>query len=84
MRKRFFGLTLSSFPFALCLVGALLFALSIPAQAQQLKKAARIGYLTLGSGPAEPEVEFKQRLGDYGWVEGQNIAIEFRWAANDT
>ena len=43
----------------------------------------RIGYLTLGSGPAESEAGFKQQLGDLGWVEGKNIAVEFRWAAND-
>jgi putative ABC transport system substrate-binding protein len=66
--------------FTLC---AMLFALSFEAEAQQAKKVPRIGYLTLGSGPAEPEVAFKQLLRDLGWVEGQNIAIEFRWAAND-
>jgi len=43
----------------------------------------RMGYLTLGSGPTETELEFKQRLRDLGWVEGQNIIIEYRWAAND-
>jgi broad specificity phosphatase PhoE len=35
MRKRFFGLTLGPLPFALCSVGALLFALSSPVEAQQ-------------------------------------------------
>ena len=65
-------------------LSALLFAFCSAVRAQQAKKVPRIGYLTLGSGPAEPEVAFKQRLRDYGWVEGQNIAIEFRWAANDT
>jgi putative ABC transport system substrate-binding protein len=62
----------------------MLFALSLPAVAQQPKKTARIGYLTLGSGPAEPEVALKQRLGDLGWIEGQNLTIEYRRAANDT
>jgi len=51
------------------------------AQAQQAKTIPRMGYLTLGSGPTETEVEFKQRLRDLGWVEGQNITIEYRWAA---
>ena len=65
------------------LLGAVLVALSFSAGAQQPKRIPRIGYLTLGAGPAEPEVEFKQRLRDLGWVEGQNIMIEYRWAAND-
>jgi len=64
-------------------LGVLLLVLSFPVAAQQLTKVQRIGYLTLGSGPAEPEVEFKQRLRDLGWVEGQNIIIEYRWAVND-
>jgi putative tryptophan/tyrosine transport system substrate-binding protein len=63
---------------------AMLFVLNFAAEAQQPKKAARIGYLTLGSEPAEPEVALKQRLRDLGWVEGQNLTIEYRWAANDT
>jgi len=65
------------------LLGAVLVALSFSAGAQQPKRIPRIGYLTLGAGPAEPEVEFKQRLRDLGWVEGQDIMIEYRWAAND-
>jgi len=65
------------------LLGAVLVALSFSVEAQQPKKVPRIGYLTLGAGPAEPEVEFKQRLRDLGWVEGQNVIIEYRWAAND-
>jgi putative tryptophan/tyrosine transport system substrate-binding protein len=49
--------------------------------AQQLKRILRIGYLSLGFGPTEPEMGFKHALRDFGWVEGQNIAIEYRWAA---
>ncbi len=46
MRKMgFLGLTLSPLPFALISVGALLLALSFPAQAQQAEKIPRIGYL---------------------------------------
>jgi len=61
---------------------ALLFTHGQFAAAQQPKKIPRIGYLGLGSGPTESEAEFKQRLRDLGWVEGQNVAIEYRWAAN--
>ncbi|HXV84792.1 MAG TPA: ABC transporter substrate-binding protein [Candidatus Binatia bacterium] len=63
---------------------AMLFVLNFGAEAQQPKKAARIGYLTLGFAPTEPEVALKQRLSDLGWLEGQNLTIEYRRAANDT
>ncbi len=52
--------------------------------AQQVTKLPRIGYLTLGSGSAEPELGLTQALRDLGWVEGRNVVIEYRWAANDT
>ena len=61
---------------------ALLFTHGQFAEAQQAKKIPRIGYLGLGSGPTETEAGLKQRLRDLGWVEGQNVAIEYRWAAN--
>ena len=51
------------------------------AEAQQAKKTPRIGLLGLVSGPAWQEEEFLQGLRDLGYVEGQNIIIEYRWAA---
>jgi putative ABC transport system substrate-binding protein len=51
-------------------------------EAQQLAKLARIGYLGTGS-PAEiaPSLEaFRQGLRELGYVEGRNIAFEYRWA----
>ena len=51
------------------------------ADAQQLKKFPHIGYLNLRSGPADLDAEFNQGLRELGWVEGKNIAIEYRWAA---
>jgi putative tryptophan/tyrosine transport system substrate-binding protein len=59
------------FTFALC--GAV-------AEAQQPKKLARIGYLSLRSGPSEREAAFKQGLSEFGLVEGENVQIEYRWA----
>jgi putative ABC transport system substrate-binding protein len=50
-------------------------------EAQQAKKIPRIGYLTLRPGPFEHDKIFKQELRDLGWIEGQNVAVEYRWAA---
>jgi putative ABC transport system substrate-binding protein len=65
--------------FALC---AMLFALCFPAEAQQPKKVPRIGYLSsvdpaAESTRAEP---FRLALRELGYTEGQNIAIEYRYA----
>ena len=53
------------------------FAFSFTAEAQQ-PKIPRIGYLT-GAGSA-PSQAFLQGLRDLGYVEGQNITIEYRSA----
>ncbi|MSP38860.1 MAG: ABC transporter substrate-binding protein [Deltaproteobacteria bacterium] len=50
------------------------------AQAQQAKKVPRIGYLSLAAKPSPRDEAFVQGLRDLGWVDGQNIAIEYRWA----
>ena len=66
---------------ALALVLALL-AAPLAAEAQQPPgKTARIGYLTFRSGPSHLDEAFRQGLRELGYVEGQNIAIEYRWAA---
>jgi putative ABC transport system substrate-binding protein len=76
MGKSFFDLTLSPWPFALSLAGALVFALCSAAEAQQLGKTYRIGYLSGGS--SSPPEAFVQGLRDRGYVEGKNITIEHR------
>ena len=58
----------------------LLLALASNAQAQQPKKIPRIGYLTLLAGPSDRDAAFRQGLRDLGYVEGQNIIIEYRYA----
>jgi putative ABC transport system substrate-binding protein len=60
----------------------MLFALCIPALAQQPAKIARIGYLTAASPlPISPRTEaFRQGLHELGYVEGKNIVIEYRYA----
>jgi len=70
MRKKFIGLTL----------GALLFALCFSAEAQQAKKIHRIGYLSFGLGIQPREEAFRQGLRELGYVDGQNIVIEWRFA----
>ena len=72
MKKRITVLTLS----------ALLFALCYSASAQQPKKVFRIGYLSQFEPSREaPRSEaIRVALRELGYVEGQNIAIEYRYA----
>jgi putative ABC transport system substrate-binding protein len=59
--------------------------LSPTAEAQRAAKVARVGYLTASpQAPNAPLFEaFRQGLRDLGYVEGQNLAIEFRSAEGD-
>jgi putative tryptophan/tyrosine transport system substrate-binding protein len=61
---------------------ALLLALSASAQAQQAAKIPRIGYqagsLGTAANPDPTTHAFRQRLRDLGYIEGKNVAIEFR------
>jgi ABC-type uncharacterized transport system substrate-binding protein len=53
----------------------------LTADAQQVGKVARIGFLGVGS-PSEssPRLDvFRQGLRELGWVEGQNIVIDYRF-----
>jgi putative ABC transport system substrate-binding protein len=72
MRKRIFS-------FALC---ALLHALCASAEAQQPKKATRLGYLSTGDAATESSRAEAIRLvlRELGYIEGQNIAFEYRYA----
>ena len=55
----------------------------LAAFAQQTLKAARIGYLAFRS-PMSADDSFFQGLRNFGWIEGQNILIERRFAAGNT
>ena len=69
--------------FALSFVSALSFALAPRSiTAQPAGKVYRIGYLANGTqATTGPFVEaFRRGLKEFGWVEGQNVAIEYRWA----
>ena len=65
--------------FVLC---AMLFAFWLPAEAQQPKKVPLIGYLA----STDPSTEsaraeaIRLALRELGYIEGQNIAIEYRYA----
>src|SRR5574342_391943 len=63
-------------------LGALLFALCVPAAAQQPTKVPRIGYLS-SQDPARESARseaIRVALRERGYIEGQNIAIEYRSA----
>ena len=72
MKKKITILTLSAVLFALC--GSAL--------AQQTGKIFRIGFLdpSTAAGSAVLVNAFRQELSKLGWIEGKNIAIEYRFA----
>jgi putative ABC transport system substrate-binding protein len=75
MNRRSAGLALLLTPLAFGIA-------SRAAEAQQAGKVYRIGYL---SAPSRSSVErtleaFLRALRKLGWVEGQNLVIEYRWA----
>jgi putative ABC transport system substrate-binding protein len=56
-------------------------ALPLAAEAQQAGKVPRIGFLFFGSpGPSRELDAFRQGLRELGYIEGQNIVIEVRFA----
>ena len=67
-------------PQILVLLVALLTLSQNDARAQP--KLPMIGFMGQGTASAEAQraAAFVQRLRELGWIEGQNVAIEFRWA----
>ena len=63
-------------------LGVMLVMLCSSAQAQPTNKVARIGFLAAPSraGMSHLSEAFLQGLRELGYVEGKNIAIEYRWA----
>jgi putative tryptophan/tyrosine transport system substrate-binding protein len=61
---------------------AALLAAPLAAEAQQTGKVPRIGFLSPASSTTAPHVveAFRQGLRDLGYVEGQNIVVEYRYA----
>src|SRR5512138_3821364 len=59
----------------------------VGARAQQSKPAPRVGVL-MAVAENDPDsrrriAAFREGLRALGWVEGQNVAIEYRWAAGE-
>ena len=72
MKRKITGLTFCAMLFAICL----------PAEAQQTGKIFRIGFLdnSTASGRAVLVDAFRQELNKLGWMEGKDIALEYRFA----
>src|SRR6266481_1060770 len=64
------------------LVAVVLLALGVIAEAQQTGKIFRIGFLdtSTASGSAVLMDAFRQEMRKLGWIEGKNVAIEYRFA----
>jgi len=64
------------------LVAVVLLAVAVIAEAQQPKKVPRIGYVSSGDAASDSARAEGIRLAlrELGYIEGQNIAIEYRYA----
>src|SRR5580704_10231036 len=68
-------------------LGSLALSFPIGARAQQSGRVARVGVL-MGIGENDPEAKprveaLQGGLKSLGWTEGQNIHLDYRWAAGD-
>lgn len=68
--------------FSVCVAVSLTTSTSL-AEAQQPNKNHRIGYLSLRSGIEAREESFRQGLRGVGFIEGQNLVIEWRFAKGE-
>jgi putative ABC transport system substrate-binding protein len=63
------------------IVTVFLLATPLAAGAQPAGKVLRVGVLANGSAATSPPVDaFRRGLRDFGHIEGQNIALDIRWA----
>ena len=68
----------------ICLaLSAVLLALCLSAEAQQRKKVNRLGFLGGSLGIDDRVQTFLQGLRELGYIEGQNLVIEWRFAKGD-
>src|SRR6516164_938943 len=66
----------------LAALGGAAVAWPLTAHAQQPARVPTVGFLVAGTPSTHGQwfAAFVRRLGELGWVEGRNIAIEVRWA----
>jgi putative tryptophan/tyrosine transport system substrate-binding protein len=65
--------------------GLTLGTVSRPLAAEAQSKSARVAFITTTSPENSTSADaFRQGLGDLGYVEGQNIVIEWRWGRGGT
>jgi putative ABC transport system substrate-binding protein len=69
--------------FVLIALTALMLFAAHPADAQQAKKVYRIGYLTQRWGIEQQEEAFREALRKLGYIEGQNLVIEWRFTKGE-
>src|SRR4249920_1773284 len=64
------------------LIAVVLLAVGVIAEAQQPKKVPRIGYLSITDAATDsPRADgIRLALRELGYIEGQNIVIEYRYA----
>ena len=61
--------------------GIALLAIPTAARSQPLANSPRVGFLFYGAPGPSPELEaFRQGLREVGYIEGQNISVEYRFA----
>ena len=62
-------------------IAAVLFAASLPAHGQTSGKVARLGVLLFSTPASEPNLAaFVAGMRDLGYIEGRNLALEYRYA----
>jgi putative tryptophan/tyrosine transport system substrate-binding protein len=68
------------------LLGGTAVAWPLAVRAQQAAKLPTIGFLVAGTPSSNGQwvAAFVQRLRELGWIEGHNLAIEYRWAEGRT
>jgi ABC-type uncharacterized transport system substrate-binding protein len=68
------------------LLGGTAVAWPLAVRAQQAAKLPTIGFLVAGTPSSHGQwvAAFVQRLRELGWIEGHNLAIEYRWAEGRT
>jgi putative tryptophan/tyrosine transport system substrate-binding protein len=68
----------------IALVGSGVAGWPLSARAQQLSKTPRVGYIRAGTRHSDPfREEFVRGMRDLGYVEGRNVAYEFRHYGDD-